>query len=405
MQNQGPASRVLSLAAIMLLACSPLGCAKQSNHDQWVDNANNRWQSLRSTALLEMAQDQFNAGALDQAEKTVTDAAAIDTSNPMLHLMAGRIALERGQLERAYRLFQLSAELDATQPETYYLQGVVLQRWHQHNAALTAYEKAYDLDKDNPARMLAVAETMVALDQTQNAVELLESKKYYFDQNAGLRAMLGHLYTLRGEPRLAVENFRQATLLDAENMRLFEELAAAQVAAGDQVDAAGTLKVLLARPEYENRHDLKRSLAAAESANGRYKQAREILLRLTRHDPTHTADWLRLGEVCWQLDDTGGALIAANRAISLAPRRHEGYLLAGMVWQKRGRVADALNMFDRAAELAPDDATPLILRGLSLQKADRRAAAAEAYAEALRREPDDRRARALLDQVAAVPTH
>ena len=389
----------ISLVAAALAAVTLTGCAKQGNHERWKADANTRWQSLRSTALLEMARDQFDAGALDQAEKTVTDAAAIDASNPKLHLMAGRISLERGQLERAYRLFEISAELDETEPETFYYQGVVLQRWHQYDAALTAYQKAYDLDRDNPARMLAVAETLVALDRPREAIALLEEKKYYFDQNAGLRAMLGHLYTMQQEPRLAVENFRQATMLNPENMRLQEELALAQLAAGASTDAAATLRLLLARPEYEHRADLRRSLAAAEADTGRLSEAREIYIQLTRHDPSHGADWLRLGEVCWKLDDLGGALIAANRAISVAPRRPEGYLLAGMIWQKRGRVEDALKMFDRAAELSPDNATPLILRGLSLQKSDRHAAAAEAFSEAMRRDPNDPRAQQLLSQV------
>ncbi len=234
----------LGLVVAALVAVTITGCAKQKNRDKWVGDANSRWQTLRSTALLEMARDQFDAGALDQAEKTVTDAAAIDASNPQLHLMAGRISLERGQLERAYRLFEISAELDNQEPETFYYQGVVLQRWHQYDAALTAYQASYDLDKDNPARMLAVAETLVALDRPREAITLLEDKKYYFDQNAGLRTMLGHLYRMQKEPRLSVENFRQATMLSPENMRLQEELALAQISAGTHADAAATLRAV-----------------------------------------------------------------------------------------------------------------------------------------------------------------
>lgn len=389
--------QVLSLLTMMLLASSFFGCTNK--HQEWKDNGTTRWHSLRSAAMLDMAKGQFEAGALDQAEKTINEAAAIDNSNPELHLMAGRIALERGQLERAYRLFQLSAELDPTNADVFYYQGVVLQRWHQQAAALDAYQKAYDLEADKPGRMLAVAETLVALDRVDDAISLLEEKKYYFDQNAGLRAMLGHLYAMKGEKKLAVENFRQATMLDPENIRLFEELALAQIAADAHADAAETLNVLLARPEYSERNDLKRSLASVETKVGRLGAARQIYIDLTRQDPTNTSDWIRLGELCWKIQDLGGALIAANRAISLAPNRHEGYLLSGLVWQKRGKIDNALQMFDRAAELAPKDATPLILRGISLQKTDRNAAAKEAYHEALKRDPDDVRAQKLLAQI------
>lgn len=389
--------QVLCLAALILGATSLIGCT--NSHQEWKDDATSRWNGIRSAAMLDMARSQFEAGALDQAEKTINEAAGVDASNPQLHLMAGRICLERGQLERAYRLFQLSMELDETNADTFYYQGVVLQRWHQHEAALDAYQKAYELEADRANRMLAVAETYVALDRTDDAIALLEEKKYYFDQNAGLRAMLGHLYNMKSESKLAVENFRQATMLDPENIRFQEELALAQVAANAHADAAGTLKMLLERPEYSERNDLKRSLATAEAKLGRTAAARQIYIDLTRHDPTNTADWIRLGELCWKSEDLGGALIAANRAITLAPQRHEGYLLSGLVWQKREKIENALEMFDRAAELAPQDSTALILRGISLQKTDRHAAAAEAYSEALKRNPEDVRAQRLLAQV------
>ena len=390
--------RVLSLAAMMLCASSLFGCATKS-HDEWMNNADKRWHSLRSTAMLEMARGQFEAGALDQAEKSVTEAAAIDATNPALHLLAGRISLERGELEKAYRLFQLSSEFNAEEPDAFFYQGVVLQRWQQYNAALEAYEKAYELDPTNPGRLLAVAETHVALDKIDSAVELLEGRKYYFDQNAGIRVMLGHLYRMRNEPKLAVENFRQATMLDQDNPRVLEELGLSQFEAGYNADAAATFNTLLERPEYANRNDLKRSLAKAETGIGRHKVAKEIYVQLTRDDPTNVNDWIRLGELCWKIEDLGGSLIAANRAITLSPRRHEGYLLSGLVWQKRGKIENALEMFDRAAELSPQNATPLILRGISLQKTDRPAAAAEAYTEALRRNPDDHRAERLLAQL------
>lgn len=388
---------------MMLCASSLLGCqaTKGKTHKQWVDNADTRWKEVRSTAKLNSAIDAFEAGAIDRAEAIVSEAAGIDPTNPKLHLLSGRIALERSQLERAYSLFELSNQLDPERADGHYYRGVVLQRWKQHELALEAYEKAYKIDPENPARLLAVGETLAELDRAPQAIERLEEKKFYYGHNAGVRALLGHLYRMTDRHGLAAESFLQATLLDPENLRLQEELAFSQTDAQRFSEASQTLRSLLDRPEYETRADLKRSLARAETENGRLKEARQIYIDLTRADPTHTADWLRLGEIAWKLQDNGGALIAANRAITLSPQREEGYLLAGMVWQKRGRVEDALEMFDRAAELAPTDATPLILRGISLQKTDRIAAAAEAYEEALRRDPSDNRAQRLLAQVTA----
>jgi len=396
---------VLSLSAAALFAMPLVGCAGNRNkgaHKQWVDNATTKWNGIRSTALLDMAQGQFDSGALDLAEKTVRDAADVDSSNPGLHLLAGRIALEKGQLERAYRFFEMALTHDAENPQPYYYQGIVLQRWKQYNAALDCYQKAYDLDMESAGKLLAVAETMVALERVDDAIMLLEEKKIYFDQNSGCRAMLGHLYAMRSDHRMAVENFRTAVMLDTQNVRIREELAAAQIGGEMYEDAALTLNEILAMPGFEKRSDLRRSLALAECESGRLESARQIYIQLTRQDSSNMNDWVRLGELCWKLQDMGGAMIAANRTIALAPNRHEGYVLAGLVWQKRGRLDDALVSFDQAASLDSTSATPLILRGLLLQKTQRFQAAAEAYGEALEREPGDARVERLLAQVAEV---
>ena len=415
------------LAAVLLGGCS----SKQGQHAKWVNDADARWRLMRATALIDMGQDQFNSGQLDQAEATVRDAASIAPDNPAVFLLAGRIALENGLLERAYQNFTISVEKStpeadpdadpASEPATpeaeraellkalkgqgsevadaFYYRAVVLQRWQRRAEALSDYEMAAELDPEHPRRVLAVAETLVELDRVDEAAALLEEKKFFFDQNAACRALLGHIQNLRGQHALAVENFREAALLDPDNVRIQEELAFAQIRQQEWAAAATTLQALTARPEHAHRDDLWRALATAEGENGRYDEARDILVDLTRRNPGEVADWIRLGELCWKMDDLGGALIAANRTVNLAPRRHEGYLLAGLVWQKRDRPHEALQMFDAAADAAPHNATPVILRGIALQKSDRLAAAAEAYREALKRDPNDPRAAKLLAQL------
>ena len=121
---------------------------------------------------------------------------------------------------------------------------------------------------------------------------------------------------------------------------------------------------------------------------------------MSTSDGSDAQAWMRLGEVAWALKYTSGTLLAANRAVALAPNGQEGYLLMGMVWQQRNRVDEAIKMFDKAAELAPLSADPLLLRGIALERAGRKSAAAEAYAEALKRKPGDTKIQGLLAGVS-----
>ncbi len=386
-------------AAALLLLPALVGC--QKNHEKNVSIAKDRYLQLRSGLMLTMAQQQFDTGDLDLAEKSVKDAMSVDPTNPRLHVLGARIALERGKLERAYHLLNLAIEQDPNLPEAHFYQGVVHQRWQQYDRAHDRYQQAYELRADDAGFLMAMAEMLVAMDRQSEALELLEAKLTYFDQHSGLRLAIGQIYQVQGDHDKAAEYFKQASLLRPDDLKIKEELAL-ELAAANKLDAAAEqLEDLLDESSHRDRLDLRRALIAVYMKQDKQRAAREMLQQLVRLDANTAEDWLQLAELNWAQGDVGGTLTAANRVVTLAPQRHEGYLLMGMVWQKRHRIDDALRMFDRSAELAPDNAVPLILRGIALEKAGRREAAVAAYRQALARQPGDERAARLLDAAMA----
>ncbi|MEM1211494.1 MAG: tetratricopeptide repeat protein [Planctomycetota bacterium] len=354
---------------------------------------------LRSNLILQMAESHFESGQLDIAQKHVNDATKIDPTNPKLYLMDGRIALERGQLERAMKLFTVSIQFDEENADPHHFQGVIYQRWQRYDEAFEAYGKAYTLERDNPSHLLAMAGVLVPLNRTQDGIAILEEQRTYFDQSASLRASLGHLYRLQGQHRQAVRAFEEAVTLQPENAKLREELALSQAAAGEHGEAAANLRIVLEDPDARDRLDLHRLLAQSQIADGQINAARQTLINLTRQYAAEADDWVNLAKLAWREKDHSATLFAAHNVTQLAPDRPEGYLLAGMVWQHRGNDANALRMFDRAAELDTNDATPLVLRGVVLQRSGKPEAAALAYREALERQPADSRAQRLLASV------
>ena len=381
-------------APLVLTGCS--GTPKQGNHERWMEEADDRWTSLKSELAMEMAEQQFSTGQLTLALKTVEEQLISDPENPHLWLMAGRVALENSELERSYGYLGKAVEYDAELAEPHYYQAIIHQRWQQFDMALECYGTARQHDADNPSYTLAEAEMLSQLDRVGQAITVLEVKAVYFDQNAAIRAMLGHLHRRQGDHTQAVFWFKQASMLAPEDHKLAEELARSQMANGQHPDAAQTLRHLLNTDYAQARDDLRRMLGEAYQLNGQAREARDVYQQLTRDIPTGLEDWFKLAELNYKLEDYAAALQAANRLINLAPDDHRGYTLAGMVWHKRERTDRALAMFDRAAEAAPDSTTPLILRGMALQRDGRPAAAAEAYQRALQINPDDHRAMRLL---------
>jgi len=383
-----------------LMAMALVGCGA-SNHVQHVNAANHRWQVMRSTLVLQMALQQFEAGDLDQAGKTLADAMQIDATNPRLFTLAGRVAFERGELERSYHRFRTAIELDPDYAEAHYFQGIVLQRWAQFDGALISYRRAYEIEPDNASYLLATSEMLVVLDRTDDAMQLLTEKMAYFDMNASMRVGIGHLYAMRGEYSEAVKYFRQAGLIRPDDQQIQEQLALALLKAGQAHEAVQRLEQLCQVPSLVHRRDLLRSLGESYLAVGRIDEAKRLFIKMTRSNPLDSDAWLKLGELALVQRDAAGATLAATHFKKLAPKRHEGYLLAGVVYSHKGNIQQALDNFDRAAELAPDDPEPLLLRGIALERDGRLTDAAQAYSEALRRDPSDRRAGQLFDRVSA----
>lgn len=392
------AALALSMFAGLLAGC------KHKSHEENTVSAYQRWNSVKSNIAIQMAEDQFNAGQLVVARKTIEDAMINDPENPGLWLMGGRIALENSELESAYKRLDKAIEHGEEKQgypkkekaKPYYFQGIVDQRWQRYDSAKERYQMAYERDVENVSYFLARVEMMVQLDELDEATRELEEKASYFDQNPTVRGLLGHIYRRQGNHEKAAMWFKQASMLAPEDMKLREEVARSLVAVQRYDEAARTLKELTETEYGKRRADLYRMLAEAYARTDKLREARAVYSDLTAMDRTSVYDWFKLGELAYRLGDDAVALQAANRLINLTPDDHRGYLLAGMVWNRRDRLDRALGMFDKAGELAPRDTTPLIMRGIALQKNDRPAAAADAYRQALEINPDDRRAKQLL---------
>lgn len=386
----------LLAAAIFSLA----GChANQTTHKENVDAATARWSTLRSEHKLTIAKQQFETGDLDQAEKTLLEAIGADPNNARLWSLAGRIALERGQLEKCAQRLTKAIEFDEKLAEAYFFRGIVNQRWKQFERAHADYLKAYELQADNVGFLLAVSEMLVALGRTDEALSLLEDKTNYFDQNAGIRTAIGQLYQMKSNYSKAAEYFRQASLIRPDDLQIVEDLAMARIGSQQYALAIGDLQRLVREGHPDRKAELLHLLASTYMNANRIDDARATYLELTRIDRNDVDCWIKLSEISLIKEDLNAALSAANRVISLASHQPEGYLLAGLVWQKRKEVDKALSHFDRAAQLAPGETQAIILRGITLEQAGRFDAARVAYQEALKRNPEDERAKKLLAQV------
>ena len=378
------------------------GCQSGSKtHAQAKAAAKERWGNARGGVLYGLALQQFQNGELDKAEQTCVQAMEAAPKNVPCQELIARIMIERGELERAYVMLEQVQKLDPARPEPHYLTGIVLQRWQRYDGALAAFDEAYRLKPDQPSAFLAAAEMLVKLDRVDEALTRLEDKKAYFENNADLRVELGRVHMLRRDFPHAVACFHEASVLDPEDDGIKEHLALAQVAAAQHAEAIQNLKALIQTPKGKDRDDLRMALGDCYLATQRPVEARAQFLEIVRRNEGDVDAWIKLGQAAWIVEDPVRLSQAAERVTVLAPERHEGYLLRGMIEQRAGRYEAAVAQFELAAQKAPASAAPLLLKGVAMEKMGDRAGAAEAYRQALKVAPDDPRAMKMLAAVSA----
>jgi len=386
----------LALATLLIAA----GCAT-TNHTQHKQQAHDRWTSARASVMFGVAVQQYETGDFDKAEKSITQVLNVEPGHSKFNVLAARIALERNELERAYRHLEIAVESDPKNAEAHYLTGVILQRWQRNEAAMASYMAAYNANPESDAGLIAAGEMLSRMGRNADAIALMSEKLVYFEHSAALRMAVGRVHMKERQFDQAISMFSDAYVLASDDPATLEQLAMAEYAAGRFSDAMFHLKRLLSFEEMADRRDLRVALGDCYQITKRHVDARELFLKMVREDESDVNAWVKLGQAAWIVGDTRWLRESAKQVSSLDPNRHEGYILQGMVEQQAGRIDQAVKHYETASRYAPDSALPHILKGLMLEQSGDRAAAAEAYEAALRAQPDDRRAKHLMAGVNA----
>ena len=388
----------VTTCSLALVACSGTRGKHTSEH---LATAQERMGSLKAATSWDLARQQFLVGDLPKALRNVDESLGHNPSVPKSHTLKGRILIELGQMEQAIESFRRALAIDPSFDEGHYYLGISFERVSEFDRALVAYEAAANLDPTNAQYAIAAAEMYIELDHLDRAEQLLASRKAMFEHNSGVRQTLGHIAMLRGDAKQAVVNFREARLLAPDDITVLEDLALAQVAAKDWVEAEYSMRTLLADKDYKTRRDLKRIHARTLAGIDRPVEARAILLGLTSEadGANDWQAWLDLANVALSLRDDNRARLSARRAIALVPERPEGYAILGTVFFRAGDLNEALAQLDKAVERSHVDPTPALMRGVVLEKLGRFDEAEDSYARALELAPEDARAQRMLASV------
>ena len=317
MQQQKKHSRRLLCVALaaLVLALTATGCQNAKAKDKKAATA--RWNRARAGVQLSLANDQFRNGNFEECRKTLASALKLDPKNPSLHILSGKVNIEQGQLEAAERELETARKFAPNAAESYYLSGVVFQRWQKPQAAYEFYTAASDKAPAELSYVLARAEMLVALERSNEALSLLQEKVNYFENSPAIRDAYGQLLSQAGRHGDAVDMFRQATILADDDLGLKERFALALYYDKQYVEAADVLSKLVEKDEYKNRADLLAALGQSQMQIGKPREAKRSFESATQQDPSSAKTWLGLSRAAMESNDFKRSELALRKAHSI----------------------------------------------------------------------------------------
>ncbi len=351
--------------ALALAMCAGIGLAGCTGHGKYTsahkDQAQLRVAQMKSATEWDMAHQQFLAGDLKKALTSVDRSISLNNEVAKSHVLRGRIMVELGALEPAVTSFDRAIELDSVNTDAHYFRGIVFERFGQTDDALACFKTAGELDPTNPQYPLAAAEMLIELGRLDDAEQTLVVGAKRFQHNAGIRQTLGHIAMIRQDYSRAVQLFGEACRLAAEDVGLQEDLARAQIASGRFAEAETTLGWVLSQDKEGRRRDLVQLRARCLIELDRPVEARDLLLRLTSDDrgANDPKLWADVGTVSVMLSDRIQLKRAAQRLMSIAPQRADGYVLMAM-WHRQNGDPNAALVTVRKARSLPGSTAPML---------------------------------------------
>lgn len=395
-----PLALGLAAAVIGLSGCN-------RGHGTWTEGGTiigkQRVAQLKSANEYQMAKQNFLAGDLEKALKGIDKSLTINPSVAISHVLRGRVLIEMDSLEEAHNALSSAETLDPQNVEAQYYLGILAERISDREEALKRYQAAASMDPAEPQYTIAAAECMMDLERFDEAEAFLNGQKSTLSHNAGIRQTLGHVALLKGEHEKAMELFNEARLLAPEDSAIVEDLVRAQISCAKFAEAEYNLARLCKMDENAARRDLLSLRARCLIEVDRPMEAREILIGLTTGDAgaSDVDAWVQFGQLSYMLKDANRLKQASGRVIALAPQRHEGYMLRGLWFKRRGELTSALGEFDKAIERRGASADPFILRGLTLETLGQFGEARLAYNQALAASPSDQTVARLISTLDA----
>jgi len=201
-----------------------------------------------------------------------------------------------------------------------------------------------------PATLDAIA-TLIEGGDFANAERRAQAALQTLPPHSEIWRLLAIAQLRSGRLDAASRSLQQAARLDPNSVEVLCNLAAVEVHSGRAENAKEILeRAFVLAP---NHTGVLNNLGRLRHQLGDYMGAAQCFERSLRVDPTSAKTWFDLANASVALHHWNAAESHVRRGIGLAPRSADGWYLLGYLYERQGRLADALAPYRTSMELVP----------------------------------------------------
>ncbi len=299
-------------------------------------------------------------------------------------------------------------------------QGIYLSRLNRHTDALTAFDKALQVDPRNADAWISCGIELRKLNRDEDAMAAFvksievhpnnsrawmlrgmllgrldrdEEALIAFDKAVELDPNRAHAWVHRGialrvldRDEEALAAFDKAIALDVNDSEAWRNrgTALSRLNRGDEALAAFDKAADLDPNDANTR--LSRGMALGRL--GRDEEALTAFDKAVELDPNRAHAWVHRGIALGVLGREEEALAALDRAVALDSKDSEAWRSRGIALTRLNREGEALAAFDKVVDLDPNNANAWLRRGMLLDRLDRSEEALAAYDQAVKLNPN-----------------
>ncbi len=272
---------------------------------------------------------------------------------------------QTGQFQAARKNLERILKVEPHETTSIFLLGMVDEELKDYHHALALLESVPQEVKKRSKAQVALARCYYHTGQAEKAREVLGGLKTHSAGPDGI-FLGGQIADQAGDYDLAERLFSSISTTYPDKANLGYNIALTQYHAGHIKESQATLQGLIQAGHETS--DLEDLMAWCEFKQGHVKEAVTHMDRAIDLDPSRESNYLDVGMMLLHDNRYNGALVAARKAVEVAPHSYKAYRFLGIAQYKLGELKAAEKTYAHAVALNPKDKESLL--GLASAQVD-----------------------------------